>query len=145
MKKIVLFALSLLAATVTVEAQSRLEHLTVKSEILGVEKSYSIYLPDGYDKSTERYPVLYLLHGAWGNHKSWNRDGGGEQPRITDEMIAKGEAVKMIVVMPDATGIGPRRGGKNMGYFNVRDWSYEDFFFSGVYPLYRPDLQDYSY
>ena len=101
---------------------------------MGVEKPYSVYLPDGYDSSTERYPVLYLLHGAWGNHKSWNRDGGGEQPRITDEMIAAGKAVKMIVVMPDATGIGPRRGGKNMGYFNVRDWAYEDFFFQEFIP-----------
>jgi enterochelin esterase-like enzyme len=128
MKKIIVLALSLFAVA-TVCAQSRVEHLTVKSEILGVEKNYSVYLPDGYDKGNENYPVLYLLHGAWGNHKSWNRDGGGEQPRITDEMIAAGKAVKMIVVMPDATGKGPRRGGKNMGYFNVRDWSYEAFFF----------------
>ena len=134
MKKIVVFALSLFAVTMTAGAQSRLEHLTVKSTILGKEKAYSIYLPDGYDTSTERYPVLYLLHGAWGNHKSWNRDGGGEQPRITDEQIAKGEAVKMIVVMPDATGIGARRGGKNMGYFNVKDWAYEDFFFQEFIP-----------
>ena len=134
MKKIAVFVLSLLALTPMAGAQSRLEHLTVKSEILGVEKPYSVYLPDGYDTSGERYPVLYLLHGAWGNHKSWNRDGGGEQPRITDEMIAAGKAVKMIVVMPDATGIGERRGGKNMGYFNVRGWAYEDFFFEEFIP-----------
>ena len=99
MKKIIVFALLCLAIGATAQAQSRLEHLKIKSQILGVEKDYSIYLPDGYDSSTERYPVLYLLHGAWGNHKSWNRDGGGEQPRITNEQIAKGEAVKMIVVI----------------------------------------------
>ena len=134
MKRFIVFALLCLAVGATAQAQSRLEHLTVKSKILGVEKNYSIYLPDGYDNSTERYPVLYLLHGAWGNHKSWNRNGGGEQPRITDEQIAKGEAVKMIVVMPDATGLGKRRGGKNMGYFNVQDWPYEDFFFQEFIP-----------
>ena len=134
MKKIIVFALLCLAIGATAQAQSRLEHLKIKSQILGVEKDYSIYLPDCYDSSTERYPVLYLLHGAWGNHKSWNRDGGGEQPRITNEQIAKGEAVKMIVVMPDATGIGARRGGKNMGYFNVKDWAYEDFFFQEFIP-----------
>lgn len=134
MKRFIVLTLLLLFVGVTADAQSRLEHLTVKSEILGVEKNYSIYLPDGYDTSTERYPVLYLLHGAWGNHKSWNRDGGGEQPRITDEQIAAGKAVKMIVVMPDATGIGERRGGKNMGYFNVRNWAYEDFFFKEFIP-----------
>jgi len=134
MKRFIVLTLLLLFVGVTADAQSRLEHLTVKSEILGVEKNYSIYLPDGYDTSKERYPVLYLLHGAWGNHKSWNRDGGGEQPRITDEQIAAGKAVKMIVVMPDATGIGERRGGKNMGYFNVRNWAYEDFFFKEFIP-----------
>ena len=134
MKKFIVLALLCLAVGATSQAQSRLEHLTVKSEILGVEKAYSVYLPDGYDSSAERYPVLYLLHGAWGNHKSWNRTGGGEQPRITDEQIAKGEAVKMIVVMPDATGIGERRGGKNMGYFNVSNWAYEDFFFQEFIP-----------
>ena len=110
MKRLFVCVLSLFAVVAVAEAQSRLEHLTVKSEILGVEKSYSVYLPAGYDTSGERYPVLYLLHGAWGNHKSWNRDGGGEQPRITDEQIAAGNVVKMIVVMPDATGIGARRG-----------------------------------
>ena len=134
MKRLFVCVLSLFAVVAVAEAQSRLEHLTVKSEILGVEKSYSVYLPDGYDTSGERYPVLYLLHGAWGNHKSWNRDGGGEQPRITDEQIAAGNVVKMIVVMPDATGIGARRGGKNMGYFNVRGWAYEDFFFKEFIP-----------
>lgn len=134
MKRFFVLALLLLFVGVTTDAQSRLEHLTVKSEILGAEKSYSIYLPDGYDSSKERYPVLYLLHGAWGNHKSWNRDGGGEQPRITNELIAAGKVAKMIVVMPDATGLGEKRGGKNMGYFNVSNWAYEDFFFQEFIP-----------
>ena len=62
MKKIIVFALLCLAIGATAQAQSRLEHLKIKSQILGVEKDYSIYLPDGYDNSTERYPVLYLLH-----------------------------------------------------------------------------------
>ena len=141
MKRVSIFIISLLAVATAAQAQSRLEHLTVKSEILGVEKNYSVYLPDGYDKGDERYPVLYLLHGAWGNHKSWNRDGGGEQPRITDEMIAAGKAVKMIVVMPDATGIGARRGGKNMGYFNVSNWAYEDFFFQEFLPAMEKKYQ----
>ena len=113
MKKLITLIVLIFASVFAVKAQSQIKELTVKSEILGVEKTYSIYLPDGYEKSTERYPVLYLLHGAWGNHRSWCRDGGGEQPRITDEEIAAGRAKKMIVVMPDASGIGKKRGGKN--------------------------------
>ena len=128
-----LLALSVLLFT-TAEAQSRLEHLTVKSEILGVEKIYSIYLPDGYDQSDERYPVLYLLHGAKGTNASWWREGGGELQRIADAEIAAGRAPKMIVVMPDARGEGPKKNGPNMGYFNVKGWAYEDFFFKEFIP-----------
>ena len=45
-------------------AGGRIEQGSVKSEILGVEKHYAVYLPEGYDSSKENYPVLYLLHGA---------------------------------------------------------------------------------
>ena len=40
----------------------------------------------------------------------------------------------MIVVTPDARGEGKRNGGKNMGYFNVENWPYEDFFFQEFIP-----------
>ena len=44
----------------------------MKSEILGVEKTFSVYLPDGYDDdNSTRYPVLYLLHGVLGNYTDW--------------------------------------------------------------------------
>ena len=51
-----------LAAALTAGAQSRTEVYTLPSKILGVEKSCTVYLPDGYDRSGESYPVLYLLH-----------------------------------------------------------------------------------
>lgn len=134
MRKITTIFALIFASILVAQAQGQLKQFTVKSEILGVEKVYSIYLPEGYENSTERYPVLYLLHGAKGTHKSWCRDRGGEQPRITDEEIAAGRAKKMIVVMPDARGIGEKNGGKNMGYFNVEGWAYEDFFFQEFIP-----------
>ena len=30
----------------------------------GLKRACTVYLPDGYDRSQESYPVLYLLHGA---------------------------------------------------------------------------------
>ncbi len=120
-----------------VSAQSRIEHLSLKSEVLGAEKVYSVYLPDGYDKSNENYPVLYLLHGAWGTNLSWVRaDGvrGGNLQAIADAEIAAGRCKKMIIVTPDARGTGEKNGGKNMGYFNVENWSYMDFFFQEFIP-----------
>lgn len=134
MRKITTLIALILASVIAVQAQSQLKQVTIKSKILGAKKTYSIYLPDGYEKTGERYPVLYLLHGANGSHESWCRDGGGEQPRITDEEIAAGRAKKMIVVMPDAGGLGKKNGGKNMGYFNVEGWAYEDFFFQEFIP-----------
>lgn len=134
MRKITTLIALILASVIAVQAQSQLKQVTIKSKILGAKKTYSIYLPDGYEKTGERYPVLYLLHGANGSHESWCRNGGGEQPRITDEEIVAGRAKKMIVVMPDAGGLGKKNGGKNMGYFNVEGWAYEDFFFQEFIP-----------
>ena len=134
MRRITTFLVLILAVIVSAQAQSEVKQLTIKSEILGVEKVYSIYLPDGYKKTGEKYPVLYLLHGAWGTNNSWVRDTGGNVQAIADETIAKGDAKKMIIVMPDARGEGERNGGKNMGYFNVEGWRYMDFFFQEFIP-----------
>jgi enterochelin esterase-like enzyme len=103
------------------------ETRTVKSEILKMERKYSIYLPTGYDKSDQSYPVLYLLHGAGDNHTGWVQFG--QVQHIADKTIAEGKAGPMIVVMPDAS-TGRR------GYFNdiQGDFDYEDFFFKELIP-----------
>jgi len=33
------------------------------SASLGIEKHYNIYLPEGYEQSRERYPVVFFLRG----------------------------------------------------------------------------------
>ena len=137
MRRITTLMFALFGLATAVSAQSRIEHFTLKSELLGVEKNYSVYLPDGYDKSQENYPVLYLLHGAWGTNLAWvSTDSvrGGNLQAIADAEIAAGRCKKMIVVTPDARGEGKRNGGKNMGYFNVENWPYEDFFFTEFIP-----------
>lgn len=131
MKKL-LTALLALTAVLTAGAQSRTETYTVPSEILGAEKTCTVYLPDGYDRSQESYPVLYLLHGAYGCHTDWTAKG--DMRLITDEAIASGVARPMIVVMPDAAGEGANYGGKHMGYFDVPGWNYEQFFFEEFMP-----------
>ncbi len=134
MKRNLTVMFSIFAVVLSLQAQSKVERFTLKSAILGVEKTYSVYLPDGYDKSDEKYPVLYLLHGAWGTDRSWVEEERGNMQKIIDETLARGVAQKMIVVTPDARGEGKRNGGKNMGYFNVRGWSYMDFFFNEFIP-----------
>ena len=127
--------LTLLAACIAAcaaTAQSRIETFTFRSALLGAEKTCSVYLPAGYDDSGRSYPVLYLLHGASGYHGDWAEKGNMRQ--IADEAIAAGTALPMIVVMPDASGEGPKRTGKHMGYFDVPGWEYERFFFEEFMP-----------
>ena len=103
------------------------ETRTVKSEILKMDRKYSVYLPAGYDESDQSYPVLYLLHGSGDDHTGWVQFG--QVQNIADRVIAEGLAGPMIVVMPDAnTGV--------RGYFNViqGNFNYEDFFFKELIP-----------
>lgn len=39
------------------------DNISIKSEVLGVERNLIIHLPTGYAESTQQYPVLYLLDG----------------------------------------------------------------------------------
>lgn len=127
------FLTFLIAAVAVLSAQaSRIERSSLKSKILGVEKPYAVYLPDGYDESKGDYPVLYLLHGAKGTYESWINAGALQ--RIADKVLGEGKARKMIIVLPDARGTGEKNAGPNMGYFNVKDWAYEDHFFEEFIP-----------
>lgn len=127
MKKFTLL-LALIMGWGSLMAQSQVfETRTVKSQILGMDRSYSIYLPEGYDRNDISYPVLYLLHGSGDDHTGWVQYG--QVQHIADKTIAEGLAGPMIIVMPDAN-TGQR------GYFNneERNWFYEDFFFKELIP-----------
>jgi enterochelin esterase-like enzyme len=56
-----------------------------------------VYTPPGYASSSDRFPVLYLLHGAGGDEDAWT--SLGRAPEILDNLIAQGKAKPMIVVM----------------------------------------------
>lgn len=132
MKHLLILAATLcLAAPLT--ARSRLETVTLHSELLNADKSCTVYLPDGYDRdTTRRYPVLYLLHGASDTHTAWVEKGNMQQ--IADEAFAAGLAAPMVIVMPDASGEGKNHTGIHMGYFDVPGWPYERFFFEELLP-----------
>jgi enterochelin esterase family protein len=58
-----------------------------------------VYLPPGYEETTQKYPVLYLLHGGGGDEDAWLTMGRANI--IIDNLIAAGKAKPMIVVMPN--------------------------------------------
>lgn len=68
------------------------------SPTLKMQRRMTIYTPTGYDKGSN-YPVLYLMHGAGGDENAWSELGRAAQ--ILDNLIAKGKAKPMIVVMPN--------------------------------------------
>ncbi|MBC3788450.1 alpha/beta hydrolase-fold protein [Spirosoma utsteinense] len=58
-----------------------------------------VYTPPGYDKSTEKYPVLYLLHGGGEDQRGWATQG--KTDLILDNLIAEGKAKPMVIAMLD--------------------------------------------
>lgn len=69
------------------------------STALGRDRTMHVYTPPGYDRGGGRYPVLYLLHGAFDSDDSWSTVG--RAGFILDNLIAVGKAKPMLVVMPD--------------------------------------------
>ena len=62
-------------------------------------QEFRIYLPPCYDEKTEeRYPVLYLLHGQTYRDDQWIRLGAIE---VADNLILTGESIPFIIVFPD--------------------------------------------
>lgn len=129
MKKIVLLLVfsSCIIASGLAQTGNVFDKLTIKSDILKMDRNYAIYLPPDYETSQREYPVLYLLHGMGDDQTGWIQFG--EVLRITDNAILDGTATPMIIVMPDANTT-------RVGYFNSinNDWRYEDFFFEELMP-----------
>lgn len=68
------------------------------SPVFGQTRRMHVYTPPGYERSTRRYPVLYLLHGNGDSDEAWSTTG--RVNFILDNLIASGQAEPMIVVMP---------------------------------------------
>jgi enterochelin esterase family protein len=68
-----------------------------------MDRRITIYTPPGYETSKDKFPILYLLHGAGGDEEAWMALGRLSQ--IMDNLIAQGKAKPMIVVMPNGNVI----------------------------------------
>jgi len=81
------------------------------STALGGVRRMHVYTPPGYESNQNRYPVLYLLHGAGDVDDSWS--SVGRAGFILDNLIAAKKARPMIVVMPagHVNGAGAALGG----------------------------------
>ncbi len=90
--------------------------VTYYSKSLNKFRRLHVYTPPGYETSTQKYPIFYLLHGAGDSDDSWGTVG--RAGFIMDNLIAAKKAKPMVIVMP-AGHTGPQvpagRGGGGRG------------------------------
>jgi S-formylglutathione hydrolase FrmB len=107
-----------------IDKDSTIQIASISSSILDMDVNYSVYLPPSYE-SGGPFPVLYLLHGYYGNHLDWPRNG---MRQIMDRELNSDNSTEMIVIMPD---------GMDSFYiddFDERKLDYEQFFFQEFVP-----------
>lgn len=74
-------------------------------------RRFFVYAPPGYDENTtEKYPVLYILHGGGEDERGWAEQG--KTDLILDNLIAEKKAKPMLIVMMD----GNLGGGGMAGF-----------------------------
>jgi len=84
----------------TVDGKAIVSRATFKSQALGLDVGYNIFLPPGYEAETSRrFPVLYWLHG-----RNENEYTNISQALFAHEAILKGQLEPLIIVF--ANGLG---------------------------------------
>lgn len=85
--------------------QGTLTDTTFFSNSLGMNRNVQIYLPEDYNSQDSlRYPTLYFLHGALGNHTSYP-----ELVTVLNNLIGDSTISPIIVIKPNGD-IGPWAG-----------------------------------
>jgi S-formylglutathione hydrolase FrmB len=113
---------------ISVSAQSRIDCNTLKSRILGEMVRYCVLLPASYDSGaahhSERYPVLYFLHGLGDSEQTLFKTGGWN---LIEDLRRQHKVGDFLIATPDA---------KASFYVNSADGKvrYSDFFLQEFIP-----------
>ncbi len=112
------------------------------SPTLGSERRMTVYTPAGYEQNRkQKYPVLYLLHGAGGDEEAWMDLGRASQ--ILDNLIAQGKAKPMIVVMTNGNaGETAAPGQCPEGFERIPSFQQRGMM-EGSFELHFPDVVKY--
>jgi len=84
---------------VQTEANGVLLDLTMHSRLLDMDLPCRVYLPPGYFSTSERYPVLYLLHGGGSDYTEWTSKNHVQD--FADRLIASRRIQPMLIAMPE--------------------------------------------
>jgi S-formylglutathione hydrolase FrmB len=105
-------------------APGAVEYGSLQSASLGKELKFAIQFPPSYQSDTKRrYPVLYFLHGMFGNEREFERRGvAAAISKLRDE----GKIGEFIIVSP---------AGENSFYLNAKGGAqYEDAIIKDLIP-----------
>ena len=91
-----------------------------------------VYTPADYEKGKKKYPVLYLQHDMGEDETGWSKQG--HMQHIMDNLIAKGDAVPMIVVMESGDIKAPFKGGDNRQGFSTYGNSFYEVMMNDLIP-----------
>lgn len=75
----------------------KVEQILFPSKSTNTSRRGFVYTPPGYDKSKEKYPVLYLQHGWGEDETAWSNQGRANL--IMDNLIAEGKIKPFLIVM----------------------------------------------
>ena len=103
---------------------------TYDSKTLGRKRGLQVYTPPGYDKSSGKYPALYLFHGSGDNEATWV--ALGKAHLIADNLMAQKNARPMIIVMTDGHAVV---GGGGNGAFTDNTQAFEADLLKDVMPF----------
>jgi S-formylglutathione hydrolase FrmB len=112
---------------VPASAQSRIDCDALKSHILAATIHYCVLLPPSYDSAahhSDRYPVLYYLHGLGDNEQTLFKTGGWN---LIEDLRRQHKIGDFLIATPDA---------KASFYVNSADGKvrYSDFFLQEFMP-----------
>ena len=106
--------------------------LSYYSTALNAWRRMHVYTPPGYETGNEKYPILYLLHGAGDSDDSWTSVGRANF--ILDNLIAARKARPMVVVMTAGHTTNAQGGRGGGGFLSATDDFAKDFV-TDVMPL----------
>lgn len=104
--------------------ENRLEYGSFQSASLGKELKFAVQFPPSYDRDPKRrYPVLYFLHGMFGNEREFERRGVAT---AIAKLREEGKIGEFVIVSP---------AGENSFYLNAKNGAqYEDAIIKDLIP-----------
>ncbi|MBN1833783.1 MAG: carboxylesterase family protein [Deltaproteobacteria bacterium] len=119
-----------------------------ESKAMDVHRYVWVYTPPGYDRTGEKYPVYYLLHGNGETQSGWVMNGRANI--ILDNLIAEGKAVPMIVVMPhghaiQSASVGPLKEVLRKDPANFLDFTlFKEDLLGQIIPMIEDNFRVYK-